>query len=258
LLSRVWSHRDLVLTLTRRGYFLRYRQSLVGFGWAILPLLATLGVATLVFQGIAHLDTGGRSYVLVTMAALVPWTFFANGLTAGVPSVTVNAPTLTRIAFPRAALPLAAVGVSLIDVAIASAMFVIAAVASGQGLPVTALLFPLLVVVEVTLVTGIVLVTSAMNVFARDLKLAVPLVTQLWLFATPVMYPLREVPRSLRPWFLLNPMTGVVESARGLLIAPGRLPEPSVLAPAIVGAVVFLLLGLWYFSGTEDRFADAI
>ena len=257
MFRRLWSHRGLVLSLVRRQYQVRYRQSMVGITWAILPPLATLLTATLVFDKIAEVDTGGDSYSLITMAALVPWTFFASSLTSGIPSIVSNSTTLTRIPFPRAALPLGTVGISMIDIAISAGIFVVMAYTLGDGLPFTALWFPALFALELVLVVGVVLLGSAVNVFARDVKLAVPLGTQLWMFLTPVLYPLSEVDGALRTFMLANPMTGLVESFRDILIH-GTTPDVDLLMPTIVGAAVLLLLGSWYFSSVETRFADVV
>ncbi|MGH2751093.1 MAG: ABC transporter permease [Actinomycetota bacterium] len=257
LFRRLWSHRGLVLALVRRQYQIRYRQSMVGITWAILPPLATLAAGMLVFKGIAGVDTGDEEYSVVTMAALVPWTFFATSLTAGIPSIVSNSTTLTRIPFPRAALPVGTIGISIIDFVISGAIFVFIAYAVGDGLPLTALWFPALFAVELVLILGVVLVGSAMNVFARDIKLAVPLGTQLWLLLTPVLYPLSGVPESMRAFVLANPMTGLVESFRDVLVH-GTVPDPGLLWPTMVGAMALLAIGSWYFSSVETRFADVV
>jgi lipopolysaccharide transport system permease protein len=232
---------------------------MVGIAWAILPPLATLGAATLVFHEIAGVSAGrGSSYPVVTMAALVPWTFFASTLTSGVPSIVQNSTILTRIPFPRAALPTGSVGISLIDLTIAGAIFVIMSIVLGDGLPITALWFPVLFAIEVVLVLGVVMLASAVNVFARDVKLAVPLTVQLWMFLTPVLYPLEQVDKGLRALYLANPMTGLVESFKTVLLSPGGAPEFNLLVPAIVGAVALFALGYWYFSAVEHRFADVV
>ena len=257
MIRNVWSYRDLVLSLVRRQYQLRYRQSFVGILWAFVPPLVTLGAATLVFDRVLGVDTGTIPYTMFAFAALAPWTFLTNGLVFGIPSVTQAGGMVSRLAFPRAVLPLSMIGTALIDLAIAVLAFVAFAYAIGEGLPLTALWFPLLLVVEVILVAGVVFLGSALNVFARDVKLVVPLLAQLWLFLTPVMYPLSAVPESLRPWYLLNPMTGLVESFRSVLLL-GRAPDVGQLFPALVGAVAVFVLGAWYFAATEERFADAI
>ena len=256
---KLWRHRDLVLSLVRRQYQLRYRQSMVGFAWAILPPLATLGAANIVFHQVAGVQAPeGTNYSIITMAALVPWSFFQNSLTSGVPSVVQASSMLTRIPFPRASLPLSMIGISMLDLSIAALLFVVLTFLLGDGLPLTALWFPILLGLEVLLVAGVTLLTSSLNLFARDVKLAVPIAMQLWLFLTPVMYPLESVSESLRPYYLLNPMTGLVESFRTVLISPGAAPELDLLLPTIIGAVALFLLGSWYFAATENRFADVI
>jgi lipopolysaccharide transport system permease protein len=257
MIRQLWSHRDLVVSLIRRQFQLRYRQSAAGVAWAVLPPLVTVGAATVVFDRVARLDTGAIPYPLFAFAALTPWTFFASSLTFGVPSVVQSQGMVTRLAFPRAALPFSMVGLALVDLAIAAVTFVVFVYVTGSTIPLTALWFPVLLMVEMMLVVGVVLLGSALNVFARDVKLAVPLLSQLWLFLTPVLYPLSEVPVGLRPWYQLNPMTGVVESFRNILIY-GHAPEVSVLWPSVAGAMVVLLFGWWYFSAVQHRFADVI
>lgn len=254
MIRALWSHRDLVVSLVRRQFQLRYRQSAAGVAWAILPPLVTVGAATIVFAEVAKVDTGAIPYPLFAFAALTPWTFFASCLTFGVPSVVQSHGMVTRLAFPRAALPLSMIGLAFVDLAIAAATFVIFVYVTGNALPLTALWFPVLFLVELVLVVGVVLIGSSLNVFARDVKLAIPLLTQLWLFLTPVLYPL---PERFRSWYVLNPMTGVVESFRDVLVR-GQAPDLGLLVPAIIGALVLLLAGWWYFSVTEHRFADVI
>jgi homopolymeric O-antigen transport system permease protein len=257
MLREMWMHRHLVISLIRRQFHLRYRQSLVGFVWALVPPLATLGTGILVFHRVVGVDTGRTSYALFALAALVPWTFFANSVMFGVPSISEAMTMVTRLAFPRAALPLSMVGVSLLDLGVAAAIFVVFAVVTGQGLPLTSLWFPLLLLIEVVFVVGAVLLGSALNVFARDIRLAVPLLVNLWLFVTPVMYPLRSVPAEIRNLYMLNPMAGLVESFRRVLVF-GQAPDVGLLLPAMVGAGVVFVFGSWYFLATQARFADVI
>lgn len=258
IVARLWRHRALLLTMVRRQYQLRYRQSLVGFAWALVPPLATLGVGTILFRNVFRVETGADPYVLSTMAALVPWTFFANSVSLGIPSVLGSIAMVTRLPFPRAVLPLSAVGLSFIDFLVAAVGFVGLTLFLGQGLPLTSLWVFALLLVEIPLVLGVVLLGSAMNVFARDIRLAVPLLVQFWLILTPVMYPLSEVSSStLRSFYLANPMTGIVESFRGVLLN-GTAPDVGLLAPALIGSGAALVLGLWYFQSTEPRFADVI
>jgi homopolymeric O-antigen transport system permease protein len=259
MIRRLWAHRHLVSSLVRRQYQLRYRQSLVGVAWAILPPLASLFVATIVFHGVMGVESPekGVPYTLFTLAALTPWTFFAQSLSAGIPSIITSMQMVTRLPFPRAALPLSMIGTSLIDLGISVIGFMAFAILIGKGVPLTAIWLLLVIGVEIVLIVGVVLLGSAVNVFMRDIRIAVPLVTQLWLFLTPVMYSLESVPHGLRPLYLANPMTGLVEATREVL-AYGRPPSVDLLLPAIVGAAAVLVAGVWYFDATESRFADAI
>lgn len=257
MFRRLWSHRYLVFSLVRREYQVRYRQSAFGLIWAIVPSLILLATATLVFHRVARVDTGDTWYPIFVFAALAPWTFFASSLTGGVTGVTRASQMVTRLPFPKAALPLAMVGTALIDLAIASATFVVFAYVTGHPLPLTAVWYPPLLVIEIVLATGVVFFISAVNVFARDLKLAVPVLIQLWLFLTPVFYPLSAVPENLRRWFVINPMTGLADSFRRVLV-DGLTPDAVLLMPAMIGAAVALVIGTWYFAATESRFADVI
>lgn len=257
MLKRLWAYRDLLVTLTRVQFRLRYRQSFMGLAWAALPPLATLGAGFLVFHRVADVQGNGSAYAVATMAALIPWTFFAHSLTLGVPAVVQAQPVVTRLPFSRAVLPLSMVGTSLMDLTVACAIFIAFTFAAGNGIPLTALWFPVLLAIEVALIAGIALLGSAVNAFARDIRLMVPIAVQLWLLVTPVMYPLSAVPKDLRSLYLLNPMTGIVESFRAVLVQ-GRGPELELVLPALVGATIALVVGWWYFGTTEGRFADVI
>jgi len=257
VLRRIWAYRDLLASLTRSQYRLRYRQSFGGLAWAVLPPLATLGAGALVFHHVVGIQGGHFPYALIAMSGLVPWTFFANSLMLGVPSITFGQLIVTRLPFPRAILPLSLMGTSLIDLGVSASIFAVFALAYGAGIPITAVWVLALVAIEVALVGGITLLGSAINTFARDIRLAVPVVVQIWLFVTPVLYPLRTVPRAIRPFYLANPMTGVVDSFRRVLVY-GQSPEIGVLWPTLLGTGVVLLLGWWYFGATEGRFADVL
>jgi len=257
MIARLWRRRSLALTLTKRQYELRYRQSVIGLLWAVAAPLATLGVATLLFDRVLGVDTGGAPYPLFALSALVPWGFFASSLTFGVQSITQSGGLVTRFAFPRAVLPLSMIGTAFIDLLISCGLFVVFLILSGTGMPSSALWVPLLLIVEIVLVVSLVLLISALNVFARDVKLFVPIGVQLMLFVTPVMYSLRSVPESLRPWFKLNPMAGLVESFRQVLVY-GSAPDLSLLLPTILITTVLFGFAHWYFGATEPRFADVI
>jgi lipopolysaccharide transport system permease protein len=257
MITETWGGRTLVLSFIRRQYQLRYRQSFAGIAWAVVPPLASLVVATVLFRDVLEVDTRGVPYPLFALAGLAPWSFFAGVLSSGIPSVAMQQTMVTRLAFPRVAIPLSIVGIGLIDLAITTTLFLGYAIVTGAGLPLTALWAPLLLLIEVIFATGVILFGSALNVFARDIRLGIPLAVQLWQFLTPVMYPLTEVPGNLRGLYRANPMSGLIESFRTVMI-DGNAPELGVLMPSMIGAVVALALGAWYFAATEPRFADVI
>jgi lipopolysaccharide transport system permease protein len=257
LLWGVWTHRFMVASLVRRQWQLRYRQSAIGLFWAILPPLATLGVGTLLFQAVLQVRTGGANYPVFAMAALVPWTLFANSITLGVPSVVASLGIITRLSFPRAVIPLSMVGLAFTDFAVASVGFVVIVILTGSAIPSTAIWVPVLLAIEIPLVSGLTLWWSAVNVFARDVRLAVPLLIQLWLFVTPVLYPLSAVPDRVAAIYMANPMTGLVESFRRVLVF-GQPPTLRLLLPSLIGMAIAMLIGTWYFGATERRFADVI
>lgn len=259
MLRNLWSHRGLLTSLIRRQFTLRYRQSAAGILWAAVPPLVTVFASTLVFNKVAGVTSGDPDipYPLFVFAAITPWTFFAGCITLGVPSIAASQAMVSRIAFPRGVLPLSMVGLSLVDFAIAGATFVVYLYATGNSLQATVVWVPALLVIEILFASGIVLFASALNMFARDVKLAVPFVTQVWLFLTPVMYPLSDVPPELRSLYLANPMTGIVESFRDVLVV-GSPPDIELLTASLIGAAVSIVLGVWYFSVTERRFADVI
>lgn len=257
MIAETWGGRTLVLSFIRRQYQLRYRQSFAGLAWAVVPPLAGVVVATVVFHEVLEVDIPGVSYPLFALSGLAPWSFFAAVLSAGIPSVAMQQTMVTRLAFPRAAIPLSIVGTGLIDLGITTVLFIGFAIVTGEGLPLTALWAPALLLIEIVFATGVILFGSALNVFARDIRLGIPLIVQLWLYLTPVMYPLDSVGEGLRGLYLANPMTGLIESFREVLIF-GNAPDLGVLLPSMVGAVVALAVGTWYFAATEPRFADVI
>jgi len=258
MLQRLWKYRDLVVSMTRRQYQLRYRQSAVGFGWALIPPLLTLGMATLVFGGIANIELPpGVPYPIFAFAALVPWTFFASAASTTVSSITGSPGIVTRLAFPRAVLPLSMIGTAFFDFAIAAVAYAVFALVTGFGIPSSVVWAPLLLAILIVITTGFGFLMAALNTFARDIRLFVPLLMQLWLFLTPVMYPLDAVPADLRWIYVLNPMTGIIVAFRDVLVF-GVTPDLTLLAWSIGGALVTFVLGVWYFANTEHRFADVI
>lgn len=250
-------HRDLLYTLAVHRIKVRYKQSALGLGWAVVQPLATMLVLTVVFAYIARVPTGGEPYVLVALAGLVPWTCFSNAISSATQSLVSHAQLVTKVYFPREILPLTYVAVALVDCAVAA--LVLGGLFVWFGRPFTPRLGLVLVTMSVlvTLVTGLSLLLSAMQVRLRDVGVAMPIVLQLLLFATPVAYPLDAVPARLLTAYTLNPLVGVVENFRRAVLdsQPAHLQS---LAVSAVVAVVLLPIAYGWFKHLEATAADVV
>jgi lipopolysaccharide transport system permease protein len=251
------SHRDLLVTWTIRNVKVRYKQSFLGAAWAILqPLSATI-IFTIIFSLFVRVPTDGIPYPIFYYSALLPWTFFAAAVSNGVSSLLSNMNLVTKIYFPREILPLAAILSSLVDFVIASLIFVGMMILYQVPVSLSFVFIPLILLVQLTLTLGIVLVTSAMSVFYRDIRFVVPLGLQLWMYLTPIIYPLSTVPERFRSLYMLNPMAGVVDSYRRVILR-GEWPQMTFLLLAAAVSIVLLVGAYRYFKRAEKVFADLI
>jgi lipopolysaccharide transport system permease protein len=252
----LWAHRELVYFLTWRDIKVRYKQTLLGVAWAVLQPVASMLVFTLIFGRLARLPSDGIPYPLFALAGLVPWTFFANGLGQASASLVTNQPLVTKVYVPRLAIPLATVLAGLLDLAIAGIVLALAMLYAGRVPDGSALwVIPLSLLAAIaTLGAGLWL--AALNVRYRDVKFVVPFLVQLWLFATPIVYPTSLLEPRWRAAYALNPMVGVVEGYRWALFG-GAVPT-TVVGPSIIGALVLLGTGALYFRRVERTFADVV
>ncbi|MCB0254183.1 MAG: ABC transporter permease [Anaerolineae bacterium] len=242
---------------TLRDVRVRYKQSVVGIGWAVLQPLSLMLMFTLVFSVIVRVPTGDVPYPLFSYTAVLPWTFFAASIGMGVPSLVNNMNLVTKVRMPREILPMATVLASLVDFAIASLVFVGMIVFYRVSLQWTALwVFPLLVI-QIVLTIGVVLLGSSLNVIYRDIRFIVPLATQLWMYASPIIYPVDMVPEPLRPLYFLNPMAGIIEGYR-LAILEGLPPDLGAVGLSLLVSTVIFVLGYLAFKRLEPVFADLI
>jgi lipopolysaccharide transport system permease protein len=248
---------ELLMNLTRREVKGRYSQSLFGAGWAIAQPLATMAVFTLVFARLGQMPSGGAPYPLFAYAALVPWFFFSNTVTSGTMSLITYRNIVTKTYFPREIVPLAQLGSRLVDLGAAASLYALLMVYYGVGLGWWSALVPLFFALLVLFTLGVTLITSALNVFYRDVNPVVQISLQLWLYLTPVAYPLSAVPDRYRPFFLLNPLTGVVEGLRAILVF-GREPEWDVVGVSAALIVAVFGVGVVLFKKTDRFFADVI
>jgi lipopolysaccharide transport system permease protein len=256
-LANLYNYRDLLMLWTGREIRVRYKQSLLGIGWAILQPLVLTVIFTLVFSRIMQVDTGGIPYPIFAYAALVPWTFFATSLSFGIPSLVNNLTLVSKIYFPREILPLANIGAALLDFAMAGIVF--AGMMFVYQIPVTVnvlWVFPLLAI-QIILTAGVTLLSAAAIVFFRDVRFVIPLVIQVWMYASPVIYPTSLIPTAYLPLYFLNPMAGIIDGFRDVLVL-GTAPNVPALITALIISVVLLCLGYFVFKRSEPLFADLI
>jgi lipopolysaccharide transport system permease protein len=248
---------ELLMNLTRREIKGRYSQSFFGAGWAVAQPLATMAVFTLVFARLGQMPSGGAPYPLFAYAALVPWFFFSNSVASGTMSLITYRNIVTKTYFPREIVPLAQIGSRLVDIAAASGLYVLLMIYYGVGLGLWGALVPVFLLLLLLFTIGVTLATSALNVFYRDVNPVVQIGLQLWLYLTPVAYPLSVVPQKYRLFFLLNPLTGVVEGLRAVLVF-GREPEWPVVAVSATLILVIFAGALTLFKRTDKYFADVV
>lgn len=253
----LYRHRDLLWMWTLREIRVRYKQSLLGAAWAVLQPLALTAIFATVFSYFVRVPTDGTPYVIFAYTALLPWTLFSTSISFAVPSLVNNAHLVTKIYFPREILPLAAIGAALLDYAIALVVFAGIMVFFQVPASIESLWIPVLLLIQLALMAGISLFAAGVNVFYRDIRFVVPLALQIWMYGTPIIYPLSVVPEWLRPLYMLNPMAGIIDSYRRVLLQ-GQAPDARDLAMAAVISLVLCLGGYVFFKRAEPEFADVM
>lgn len=251
------SHRPLLYAWIVRTIRARYKQSVLGGLWAIVqPTVATL-IFSIVFTYFVPVDTGGIPYVLFSYVAMAPWTFFTTALADMVESLVINMNLVSKIYFPREILPIAALLARLLDFGIASILLIGLLIYFRVRIEPTALVFlPAVLAIQLALSLGLGFMGAALNVFYRDVKHIIALVIQVWLYATPIIYPINTVPAWLRPYYFLNPMAGIIEAYRDILLRQQG-PSAYLLISLLIAAVV-LLVGYRFFKKVEFQFADVV
>ncbi len=256
-LKELVEYRELLYFLVWRKIKVRYKQTIIGAGWAVLQPLATMVVFSLFFGRLAKIPSGGLPYPLFFYAALLPWTYFAGALTGATGSVVENQRVITKVYFPRVLLPLSAVFSGLVDFGIAFVLLI------GMGIyyrvtPGPWLAFvPLFLLLAMLTALGAGLWLAALNALYRDVRYVVPFLVQFWLFASPVAYPSSLVPPRWRGLYGLNPMAGVIDGFRWAVT--GQNPPSVAMLAASAGAVVAMVVaGLWYFRRMEATVADVV
>jgi lipopolysaccharide transport system permease protein len=256
-LREVWEYRELLYFLVWRDLKVRYKQTALGVAWVVLqPLVATL-IFTVVFGNLARIPSGDLPYPLFAFSALLPWQYFAGALTRSGTSLVNNANLITKIYFPRLIIPLAGILNGLVDFGISFLVLIVLMLYYGVGPGWAILTLPLFLLLAIVTALGVSLWLSALGVQYRDVNQLLPFLVQVWMYATPVVYPAALFPERWRPLLGLNPMAGVVEGFRWALTGSGDAPGPMLLVSVIV-VLVLLVSGLAFFRNTERTFADVV
>jgi lipopolysaccharide transport system permease protein len=255
--AEVWEHRELLHTLVGREIKLRYKQTAIGVSWVLLQPLVTMLIFTVIFGGLAKMPSDGVWYPVFALTALLPWTYFSQAVTRAGGALVSNANLVSKIYFPRILLPLSTVIAPLVDFVLS--LVLLFGLLLYAGIPVTWKLatLPVFILIAMISALGVSLVVSATNVKYRDVGHAIPFVMQIWMFVSPIVYPVSLVPEQWRFLYGLNPMAGVIEGFRWAVLGQTA-PDPTVMAASFLVFVVFLFVSLVYFRQMERQFADVI
>jgi lipopolysaccharide transport system permease protein len=256
-LGALWAHRELLYFLVWREIKVRYKQTALGALWALLQPLLTMLIFTLIFGRLAKIPSDGIPYPLFSFAALVPWTFFANGLTLASNSLVNSANLITKVYFPRLAIPISSVLSGLVDLAISLFFLLLMMIFYHVSWSWKILCIPVFVLLAIAAALGVGLWLSAVNVKYRDVRHTIPFLTQFWMFATPIAYPSSLLHEPWRTLSGLNPMVGAVEGFRwSLLGSSAQFGWLFLISSA--SALVMVVSGAFYFRRMERHFADLV
>lgn len=252
----LWHYRDLLYFLTWREVSLRYKQTVLGFLWAVLQPVLTMLVFTVFLGRLAKVPSDGVPYSVFSYLGLLPWMYFSNAVTRSGASLVAQANLLSKVYFPRILIPLSATLSALVDFAVAFGILIVLMLWNGiQPAASTLWLLPLTLLTAIA-ATGVGMWLAALNVQYRDIQHAMPFLLQLWMYATPVVYPASIVPERWRPLFAVNPLTGIIEAYRSAAL--GRPLDWATLGISTAVVVVLALIGTWRFRRVERLFADIV
>lgn len=257
-LHELWEYRELLYFLTWRDIKVRYKQTVLGAAWAILQPFMTMIVFTLFFGGLAQIPSDGVPYPIFSYAALVPWTFFATGLSMSSNSLVGSANLIKKVYFPRLTIPIATVLSGVVDFVLAFIVLLFMMLFFGIAPTSNIIFLPAFLLLAFVTSLGVGLWLSAMNVQFRDVRYTVPFITQFWLFITPIAYPSSLIENEvLRAIYGINPMAGVVEGFRWALLGVDSAPGPVIIVSSLTALFLFVS-GLFYFRRMEKTFADVV
>lgn len=256
-LNELWQYRELLYFLTWRDIKVRYKQTVLGLAWAVIQPFFTMVVFSLFFGRLAGVPSDELPYPIFSYAALVPWTFFASGLTNSSNSLVGSSNLIKKVYFPRLVIPISTVFSGVVDFALAFVVLLLMMLYFGIVPTANVIFLPLFLLLAFITSLGVGLWFSAMNVQFRDVRYTINFVVQFWMFATPIAYPSSMLSEPWRTLYGLNPMAGVVEGFRWALLGTETAPGPMIIVSAIM-AVIFFVSGLFYFRRMEKTFADVV
>ncbi|MCL4475993.1 MAG: ABC transporter permease [Nitrospirae bacterium] len=256
-LKELWEYRELLYFLIWRDIKVRYKQTVLGAAWAIIQPFFTMVVFSLFLGKLAKMPSDGIPYPIFVYAALVPWTFFANGLSKASNSLVSNSNLIKKVYFPRLSIPISSVLSGVIDFVLAFIVLIGMMIYYGLIPTANVLWLPFLLALSFIISLGVSFWLSAMNVQFRDVQYLIPFLTQFWLFATPIAYPSSLLSDPWRTLYGINPMVGVVEGFRWALLGTNTAPGPIIIVSLIV-SLSLLVSGALYFRRIEKTFADVV
>jgi lipopolysaccharide transport system permease protein len=256
-LHELWEYRELLYFLVWRDVKVRYKQTVLGGAWAIIQPFFTMVVFSLFFGKLAKMPSDGIPYPLFSYAALVPWAFFANGLSQASNSLVGSSHLITKVYFPRLVVPISSVISGIVDFVLAFIVLLGMSLYFGIIPTLNVIWLPFLLLLAFVTALGVGMWFSALNVQFRDVRYILPFMTQFWMFATPIVYPSSLLPEPWRTVYGLNPMVGVVEGFRWALLGTQTAPGPIVIVSSLASMAI-LIGGAFYFRRMEKTFADLV
>ena len=252
----LWANRELLLFLVWRDIKVQYAQTALGASWAIVQPLLTMLIFTVIFGRLAKIPSDGAPYSVFTLAALIPWMYFSNAFSAASASLVNSSNLITKVYFPRLIIPVVSVLAGLVNFAVSCVVLAIMMVwYHVTPSPIALVMIPALLLLTILTAIGVGSLLAAIYIQYRDVRHIVPFIVQIWMYISPVVYPLSLVPARYQTLYALNPMAGIIQTFRVVLLKTGEIPWGTLGISSIVGLVLFVV-GTLYYRNTEHLFAD--
>ena len=255
-LRELWAYKELLLVLVTRDIKVRYKQTVLGIAWAVIQPVTTMVIFSVIFGNFAKIPSDGYAYPVFVYAALLPWGLFSTSVSSSAASMVGSSHLVSKVYFPRILIPVSSVGAALVDFAISTLILLSLMLFFDVEITLRLLLLPGLIFILLLIALGVGIFLSALTVSYRDFRYVVPFMIQIWMYLTPVIYPVSLIPEKWQWLSYLNPMTGVIEASRAIFLG-SELNILGLILSLIFG-LVMLMLGVMYFKRVEKRFADVI